>query len=223
MRVRFAAVAVAAVAVSLPVTTAIGGPAHAVGRAAPTATATATEVVRPVTAGRQVSAGFHVHRVSASVQCGYPSASPVSVSRNVEFCSPSAAYAIACWKAAAPKHVLCLPDPARHRLIRFRTGKFASTKPVSQRVLSPMLLVLADGTRCLIRDGGAWGALQGHPHLYGTYSCSRHGVVWARAKAAHSGVNETESTWTVRTAGFGHGHLVTRRVAQADFVGTFTG
>jgi hypothetical protein len=221
MHVRLVAVATALSAIALPTMVAVAGPSPAT--AAAGHAATRTIVVRPVTATGHVRPGFRVRAVAETVDCSYGGASPVSLSRNVDFCSPSAAYAVACWKAASRNHVLCLQDPTKHRLSRFRTDKFAPAKRISHRVLSPMLIVLADGTRCAIRDGGAWGVLKHHPHMSGTYSCTHHGVVWARANAPHGGVNESTSAWTVQTAQFGAGHLVTRRITRAYFVGTFSG
>jgi hypothetical protein len=105
-----------------------------------------------------------------------------------------------------------------------RQGRFAKTKIAKARDRAPLVIVLTDGTHCQIRDGGAWGQLKGHPNLYGAYSCTRHGAVWARMSgsrsAAHWGVNESDPSWTVRTAGFRAHHTVLRHVARAYFVST---
>lgn len=180
-------------------------------------------VVRPVTSSGQTLAGYRVSgEREGSVDCSYREPSPGAVSRNIELCSPSYEYAVACWKAPAPHRVLCLRDPSRKRLVRLRrTGKFAKTGVTRPADRAPLLLVLDDGTRCSIRDGGAWGQLKSHPKWSGTYSCSRHGVVWSPPNAKHYGVDESQASWTVRTAsGAGRGRLVTRHVRRAYFVGT---
>jgi hypothetical protein len=180
-------------------------------------------VVRPVTTAGRASAGFKVHNESDDVvDCSFADPSPGAVSRNIEFCSPSASYAIACWNAVSAHHVLCMRDPASKKVYKLsRTGQFAHTKlaPAAQR--APLLIVLTDGTRCDIRDGGAWGTLKSHPNWSGSYSCTRHGVVWASPHAKHNGVNESRTSWTVQTAaGTGAGKLHVRHVRRAYFVGT---
>jgi hypothetical protein len=182
--------------------------------------------VAPVTASGHASDGFTVKvEKDDVVECAPALTSPVSISPNVEECSPSAAYAVACWKSATPHQVLCLEDPRHKQLIAAKvTGKFAPTAPVSARKLAPFGIVLTDGTYCTIRDGGAWGQLKSHPNYFGSYSCSKHGVVWSKPNASHFGVDESTSTWTVQTgSAAGKGALTSRAIARAYFVATATG
>jgi hypothetical protein len=88
---------------------------------------------------------------------------------------------------------------------------------------APLLMKLADGDICSIRDGGAWGTLTGHPNLFGTYACVHAGIVWASARSQQFGVNESHPVWTVQTAPAGNHALVTSHVAKAWFVGTHSG
>lgn len=196
--------------------------ADAAGPAGTPLQATAKVVVRPVTTAGHASAGYSVTgEPSEQVDCSVKSPSPGAVSPNIEFCSPSAAYAVACWKAAAPHRVLCLPNPRNKHLVRIpRNGAFASTGLAPRAQRAPLLIRLGDGDLCSIRDGGAWPGLPGHPKLFGTYSCTKDGAVWATATAKHQGVNESNPVWTVRTAHFGSHKLVTRHVTKAWFVGT---
>lgn len=182
-------------------------------------------VVRPVTSAGHVRAGFTLtFEPSGSVDCSVANASPAAVSPNIEFCSPSAEYAVACWKAALAHHVLCMRNPRSHIVVRIpRTGPFAATPPPTGVQRAPLTIKLGDGDICSIRDGGAFPALPGHPHLFVTYTCVHDGAVWATATAAHQGINESNPVWTVRTAHFGSSTLVTRHVVKAWFVGTFTG
>lgn len=195
----------------------------AFGSAAPVPPATVKVFVAPVTASGVAASGFTVKSEPGDVvTCSPAYPSPVSISPNVEECSPSAAYAVACWKSATAHQALCLLDPRKQRLTAAKlTGKFGATKAISKRELSPFVIVLTDGTYCSIRDGGAWGSLKSHPTYYGSYSCSKHGVVWSPSNAAHYGVDESAASWTVRTGNAGGGgSLTTRHVAKAYFVAT---
>lgn len=182
-------------------------------------------VVRPVTATGHVRAGFTLkYEPSGSVDCSTPDPSPGAVDPNIEFCFPSAEYAIACWKSAAPHRVLCIRNPRSKEVVRIpRLGSFAPTGVAPRRDRAPLTIKLGDGDICSIRDGGAWGSLPGHPDLFGTYSCVHDGAVWAGINAWHRGVNESNPVWTVRTAHIGTHTLVTRRVVKAWFVGTYRG
>jgi hypothetical protein len=194
----------------------------------PAAAAPATQsvIVRPVTSAGQPASGFHVKvQHGGSIDCGAPPfPSPGAVDRNIEECSPSAAYAIACWKAAEAHHALCLRNPSSHRLYRIRlTRSFAKTPAVKAKLRAPLLIVLTDGTRCTIRDGGAWSILKSHPKWFGSYSCSRHGVVWSPPHSKRFGVNESAASWSVHTgSAAGTGKLTVRHVKTAYFVGTAT-
>lgn len=192
--------------------------------AAPAAHAATVQVfVAPVKASGHHVAGYTVQpEHGGNVFCNPADPSPVSVSANVEECSPSVEDAVACWLSSRAGRVLCLRNPRKHVLALIKlSGPFANTAPVSAHQLSPFFLVLSDGAVCSIRDGGAWGTLKSHPNYRGSYSCTKNGDVWSKPRAAHSGVNETSTLWTVRTArAKGTGPLVTRHVAKAYFVET---
>jgi hypothetical protein len=192
-------------------------------RPAPVPAPTQSIVVRPVTSTGHAASGFHVTtQHNASIDCSSRFASPGAVDRNIEECSPSAAYAIACWKAATAHHSLCMRNPSSHRLYKVQlTAAFAKTGLAKPKSRAPLLVVLTDGTRCSIRDGGAWGQLKEHPTWFGTYSCTKHGVVWSPPHEGHYGINESASTWTLRTgSASGKGTLTVRKVERAYFVGT---
>lgn len=224
MRMSLAAVTVVAVAV------AVAGAAVAAGAGSSAMPAshssTVRVVIRPVTHAGSASTGYTVHgEQNGAVDCSYHDPSPGAVDRNIEFCSPSVEYAVACWNSTAPHHVVCMRDPTAKQLVKLpRMGRFAHTKLARHAQRAPLLLMLRDGTRCFIRDGGAWSSLNSHPRWFGTYTCTHHGVVWSPPNAHHLGVNESTSSWTVRTASAsGHGQLVTRHIKRAYFVGTATG
>ena len=80
-------------------------------------------------------------------------------------------------------------------------------------------MTLSNGTRCTIRDGGAWNGLAGHPGWYGTYYCNQNEAVWGKGSAY--GIDAAHPLWSATTAPFnGNGPLVTRTVTTAYFVGT---
>jgi hypothetical protein len=167
-----------------------------------TPAATQSIIIRPVTSTGKASSGFHVKAQGEkdAIDCSGRDPSPGAVDRNIEECSPSAAYAIACWKAATAHHVLCTRNPSSHRLYRIPlTSSFAKTAVAKPKSRAPLLIVLTDGTRCSIRDGGAWAILKSHPNWSGSYSCTKHGVVWASPHAKHYGINESTASWTVHT------------------------
>src|SRR5437016_6012756 len=75
-------------------------PAHA---------ATHLITVRPVTGSGTPATGFHAkHEKGLTIDCTGASASPGAVDANIDLCSPSAAYAIACWKSATAHQALCI-------------------------------------------------------------------------------------------------------------------
>jgi hypothetical protein len=91
---------------------------------ATTLTATVRVVVRPVTSTGHVSAGFTLKTEPAgSVDCSSKQPSPGAVDFNIEFCSPSAEYAIACWNAAVAHRVLCVSRPAHQGRYPYPTDR----------------------------------------------------------------------------------------------------
>lgn len=182
-------------------------------------------IVRPVNASGHAEPGFAItpppDLIRFPIDCSYPEPAPAAVSPNIEWCTPTVASALACWKAAAAHKTLCMQGPRSHKLVRFaRRGRFAPTDLAPAQQRAPLAMVLGDGDYCSMRSGGAWTSPPGHPRLVGYYVCRHDGAVWARAGAAHQGIDESQPTWTVRTAHFTSRHLVTHRVVRAWFVGT---
>ena len=104
------------------------------------------------------------------VHCSTPS--PSAVADNVYACSPSAAGAATCWPST-PGSLLCVDNPWDQRLHRVAyNGQLPPVQPPASP--EPFALVLDDGTRCLLRNGGAWG---GRDDGYvGAYWCGNSGV-----------------------------------------------
>lgn len=174
-------------------------------------------VVRPVHGDGTAVSGYRVVPESdgGPTQCQDPS--PVAVSRNIRFCGDSALDTVACWSSATPSHALCLRTPFSRVLARIPyTGGFAPL--VAPAHPSPQALVLDDGTRCVIRDGGAWDTVPGHPTWFGAYSCTGGVDVYGPNP---DGVDRTAPLWTVHTLqDTDTARIRSHTVISAYFVGT---
>jgi len=178
-------------------------------------------VIRPVTAAGRPAAGYTVvPGTQGTADCTAPigSASPAAVDGGIVECSPAFLYAVACWRRSTARSVLCYRDPWSKQLTQLPTdGPVAN--PAATRIPSPLGLLLADGSRCSLRIGGAWSNLDGHPELYGTYGCDHQIAVWGLAD--RDGIDRSAPAWTVRVAPMsGHGTLHTVAVRAAYYVGT---
>lgn len=178
---------------------------------------TVAHVVRPVHRDGSPVAGWTVNKQKIpDFTCD--GTSPVAVDDGIYFCGPSATYTVACWRSA--KHtVLCLRDPFVKKLVRIRyTGTLQHVSAPDEP--SPQALVLFGGTRCLIRDGGAWGAVKGHPKWIGYYSCDNGTSVYGRTR---DGIMRASQPWRVHTVRFrknGTQTIRTRQIRTVYYVGT---
>ena len=211
------AIAMSALGLAIAVNPAGAAAAHRV-------PATVKIVVRPVNAAGFARPGFTVTgEPTGSVDCSFAVPSPGAVSPNIESCFPSAEYAVACWKAAAPHKALCMRNPRVHKLVRIpRQGAFAPTAVAPAHDRAPLGMELVNGNFCAIRDGGAGPTRAGHPQWVATYYCDNGKAIWMRPGARHFGVFEAFPSWTVIVAG-PTGPITAHHVAKAWFVGTFTG
>ena len=215
-----AALAAVTAAVAVLAALVLPGSAATVARdpLAPSVPATAVVTVRPVDASGRPAPGWTVTRLPGSVTCD--GAAPSSVDAAITSCYPTAYDLRACYRSV--RHtVLCLRDPRERSLVRVR---YAGGYPevVAPDVATPAGMTLADGRRCLLRVGGAWGAPAQHPQWVGWDSCTRGASVYAPGSSP-DGVDRSRSAWTVRlwrTGADPRGtRLVTRRVATAYVVG----
>jgi hypothetical protein len=209
-------------ALALALSGGVGATAFASQRALPAHHPTHSIIVRPVTSAGTAAVGFHIKKGTGKIDCKGASSSPGAVDPNIDFCSPSYQYAIACWQAAAANHALCMRNATTARVYSIKLmSTFEPTAVAKPKFRAPLQFKLAGGALCSIRDGGAWGTLKSHPQWNGTYSCSKHGVVWARPGARHYGINESRASWTVHTgSAAGSGGLTVRHIVTAYFVGT---
>lgn len=151
--------------------------------------------------------------------------SPSAVADNVYYCSPSAAAANACWPST-PGTLLCVDNPWNRSLHRVT---YSGALPPVQRPATPdpFALTLDDGTRCLFRNGGAWG---GRADGYvGVYGCGPEGgpnpaVLWLPSQGEGTCIDRSRPAWTVKVGPLGAPDAVlpppqTRAVTEAWFAG----
>lgn len=205
---------------TLAASTTPAGPARVAGR---TLTHTRQVVVRPVNATGHAVPGFTVRRETGQGAVDCDGQSAYSVSDHVDTCYPSALYAPSCWKAV-DHTVLCLQDVERKRLVRFRyEGRFVAAPAMRPNERSPQGLRLADGERCTVRVGGAWGQAPGHPDWVGYYSCTNGSVYGpfdgSAGRPYGDGISRTNPVWSVHLLR-NDGSIVVRKVTRATYVGT---
>jgi hypothetical protein len=130
-------------------------------------------------------------------------ASASAVADNVYSCSPTAAGAATCWPST-PGSLLCVDDPWDKRLHRVSyNGPLPPVHPIATP--DPFALVLDDGTRCLLRNGGAWG---GRADGYvGVYGCgdpyANLAVLWLPSQGAGTCIDRSSAAWTVKVGQLG--------------------
>ncbi|ORA15780.1 hypothetical protein [Mycobacterium arosiense] len=171
--------------------------------------------------------GYHVAsgpgNVGQASDCSQPS--PSAVADNVYYCSPSAAGAGTCWPAT-PGSLLCVDNPWEVQLHRVTfDGHLPPVRATANP--DPFALTLDDGTRCLLRNGGAWG---GRADGYvGVYGCGGGGgsdpaVLWLPSRGAGTCIDRSSPAWTVEVGRLGAPDAVlpppaTRTVTAAWFAG----
>ncbi len=149
--------------------------------------------------------------------------SPAAVANDIYYCGPDAAGADVCWPST-PGTLLCLNDPWDKELRRFA---YADTLPRAQPAATPepLALLLDDGTRCRLRNGGAWGGRD--DGLAGAYGCPDETpavLVPITVKAGESAIDRSQPLWTVKVGSLGasDAHFPppqTRTVTTAWFAG----
>lgn len=184
------------------------------------------EILRPFATAGGAAAGWHVAPTAAGtnvVDCRYPSASPASKSPGIQFCAPSAADADACYFPRGSADGLCLQDPFTTTIFPVRASGPVTYNLPPPATPRPLGLLLDDGTRCRLRNGGSWSAQAQHPDYVGYYGCRKEGsdatlIVWAD-RDSDGGIDRSGTGWTVQV-GDESGPLTTRYVRKVFYVGT---
>ena len=132
-----------------------------------------------------------------TVTCTSPS--PSAVAANIYYCSPTAAGAGTCWPST-PGSLLCVDNPWDKSLHRVTYG---GPLPPVQPTASPdpFALLLDDGTRCLFRNGGAWGWRD--DGYEGAYYCGNLAVLWLPSQGPGTCIDRSGPVWTVKVGELG--------------------
>jgi pimeloyl-ACP methyl ester carboxylesterase len=186
--------------------------------------------LEPVTRQGQLANGYTAVDAPASagsVDClTGPQASRSAVTASVYDCGPTANLSDACFPGDQPHTVLCLTDPWRKVLTRYPLGHLdldagglvpdhhALPPVTAPKHPQPFALLLNDGTKCRIRDGGSWSQPTEHPTWFGYYTCDQHQAIWG---PEHNGINRQHKAWTV-WAGSANGTLHKYHVRHAYYV-----
>jgi hypothetical protein len=139
--------------------------------------------------------------VAAVNDCTTPS--PSAVANNIYYCSPSAAGAGTCWPST-PGSLLCVDNPWGKRLHRVTHG--GQLPPVQPSAIpEPFAMVLDDGTRCLLRNGGAWGGSD--DGYVGTYGCgdpsANLAILWLPSQGPGTCIDRSVPAWAVKVGQVG--------------------
>ena len=132
-----------------------------------------------------------------TVTCTSPS--PSAVAANIYYCSPTAAGAGTCWPST-PGSLLCVDNPWDKSLHRVTYGgPLPPVRPTASP--DPFALLLDDGTRCLFRNGGAWGWRD--DGYEGAYYCGNLAVLWLPSQGPGTCIDRSGPVWTVKVGELG--------------------
>lgn len=161
----------------------------------------ATQVVTVVAVDKlgNPAPGYEVEASDGFVESCY--ASPAG-GEGLASCSPTAAGADVCWVDSDRVTLLCGTDPWEKKLVRMTSDEEIGTltpKPTPD----PWGLVLADGARCRLRNGGSWGGRA--DGWVGAYSCDRGEgeYVLVDQNAPDTVVDRSGPVWHVRIGALG--------------------
>ena len=153
---------------------------------------------QPINGYQETPSQGNVFEVS---DCTTPS--PSAVANNIYYCSPTAAGAGTCWPSTSGS-LLCVANPWDKRLHRVTyDGQLPPVQPTASP--DPFALVLDDGTRCLLRNGGAWG---GRDDGYvGAYWCgdpsANLAVLCLPRQDIGTCIDRSAPAWTVKVGQLG--------------------
>jgi hypothetical protein len=189
----------------------------------------ATEVITAVPVGPDGAPinGYQVTPPAGNLpdvtDCSMPS--PSAVVADVYYCTPSTADADTCWPSAT-ESLLCVDDPWDQHLHRVNYG---SPLPYVQPTATPdpFAVVLDDGTRCRLRNGGGWGGRDdGYVGMYGCGAANSNlAILWLPSQGIGSWIDRSTPQWTVKVGQLGSPgtHFPppdTRAVTTAWFAGS---
>jgi hypothetical protein len=133
-------------------------------------------------------------------ECNNPS--PSAVAPNIYYCSPTAAGAGTCWPST-PGALLCVDMRSEKWLHRVtHVGQLPLVQP--SPAPDPYELVLDDGTRCGLRNGGAWGGrADGFVGAYGCMGTDPSLRVLVQRDQPGTCIDKSAPAWTVKVGQLG--------------------
>jgi hypothetical protein len=158
----------------------------------------ATAIVNEVavnSSGQPVNSYHEIPRsptIPDQADCTEPS--PAAVSKNIYRCWPAVYGADVCWPASGVD-LLCMNVPWAKELHRIR-ARTALPQVSPPELPTPLALVLDDGTRCRLRNGGAWGYR--YDDLRGFYGCGGRPGMDVLAPMNTDPIDRSSPVWTVR-------------------------
>ncbi|WP_143465525.1 hypothetical protein [Kribbella sp. ALI-6-A] len=168
-------------------------------RLTPTSVPTQIVKINPLSATGKVKSGYQVQPVTdGALDCSFgPSASPSAVSGGIYECGGTASYADVCWVPQGSPDAYCGGEPWNRTLRQWPLSEWPLPAVEPRTDPRPWGVVLADGTKCRRRIGGAWS---GRPDGWiPNYGCEgKEFVVLSDPTGKHPDVDESKPTWVVR-------------------------
>ncbi|GGL22607.1 hypothetical protein [Nocardia jinanensis] len=157
-----------------------------------------------VDASGQPADGFVVSGTGpvGELDCTYGTSSRSATSPGIYHCGASADAADVCWAGTGRRELFCADDPWSRELRWYRVD--TRLEPVGKTANpEPWALELADGRKCRIRVGGAWGGRA--DGLVGAYSCTGGAEVVLQPSDARTAIDTSAPTWHVSMGELGAG------------------
>ncbi|MEU4433385.1 hypothetical protein [Nocardia rhamnosiphila] len=148
--------------------------------------------------------GFDVSGTAPAgrLDCTNGISSRSATSPGIYHCGASADAADICWARASGAELLCADDPWNRELRWYSVEP--RLEPIGKTAdPEPWALELADGRRCRIRVGGAWGGRA--DGLVGAYSCTGGAEVVLQPSDARTAIDTSAPTWHIRLGELGAG------------------
>lgn len=173
------------------------------------AAAPATQVINvvPVVDGRPANGYHEAGSTSGIIDCTHPS--PSAVSPGIYLCNPQGDFAEACYPST-PEMLLCVDFPWNRELQRDTASHPLALPPVTPIAKPvPFAVMLDDGTRCRLRNRGAWYAIQfkrsdGYAPVWHC-QLADHGTTNGLARDGDPEIDRSTALWTIKTGLLGGG------------------
>ncbi|MEU7143532.1 hypothetical protein ABZ942_29110 [Nocardia sp. NPDC046473] len=154
---------------------------------------------------------------STPIDCSYNEPSPSASTDNILLCAPSAAAADSCTTVPTKPTALCLIDPFNNHLTRYATTTVRTGVVHAPQTPQPIALILDNGTKCRLRNGGSWSSPEANPTYVGYYFCPGNGFQAIWAPPSGPAITQQPTGWTVQL-GAERGPLTQHQVTEAFYV-----